>query len=377
MAAAQVATIVISWDLWQARVEPPNIGFVSVLEPIPMGVAIVASAVAAVVWPRRGATAHVAVVGLALLGDHFRALPEVVSLAVLLGAFGWLVPDRGDRRREGSDGWRRDRGARLAAAVGLAHVASLWLWAGLHKALSIGWGRGGAVFIAHTLHIDGAVGVVAWGLPIVEIALGVLVIVLPARRRRWLAVPAVLLHLGILATLVLDWYNEVVWPWNVALAVAAPALLIGASRRSSRSEREPDVDLEPARPVADEVGDAAGRGAVRERVAAGVAVAAWVALVVLPAGFYVGAVDTYLSHNLYSGNGASFRWCDTAGRCDDARVDAATRRFHSPLPPEPALFVAWFQRVCRPGETLRVTVPTTRIGRAGAGATTVTCPAPS
>jgi hypothetical protein len=238
-----------------------------------------------------------------VLGDQTRLQPEVVSLALLMTA-----PTFGG-----------------GLAVARWHLTTLWLWAGLHKALSLGWATGGAAAIAGYLNVPGARLAVAWLVPAVEIGLGLA----SAIPRAWPVVRrlAVLVHVGILLTLspLFGGWNSAVWPWNVCLAVAAWLLFA---------------------PVTEEA------GASRNWAAAAV-------LAVYPALFYVGITDGYIAHNLYSTNAATAVVCSPDGHC--ARGTFDTSDVNVPLPAEPRLFRQWFDEVCRDGSSIVITGPHTRL----------------
>ena len=110
-------------------------------------------------------------------------------------------------------------------------------------------------------------------LPLCELGLGLTA--LWPRLWKVTALGAVLVHGGILVTLSPlfgDW-NSAVWPWNAAVAVVAPMLFLS----------QPKGAAFPSPAI--------------------VAVAA--VLLAFPALFYVGLVDAYVSHNLYSNNTAT------------------------------------------------------------------------
>jgi hypothetical protein len=199
----------------------------------------------------------------------------------------------------------------------------MWAWAGIHKALSLGWAGGGAAFIAEAHGRPGLRPAVAVAVPLVEISLGAL-----ALRRAWwpiLRVAAPAMHLGILVTLLRADWNVAVWPWNLALAGAAPLLFAGPPA---------SVRRELVRPAA-------------------------AVLVTLPALFYVGVVDAYPAHNLYSSNTAAALVC-TGSACAPAPFGTLDA-LDVPLPPEPRLYRRWFEAECRPGTVLQITGPRTRL----------------
>jgi hypothetical protein len=207
------------------------------------------------------------------------------------------------------------------------HLTTLWLWSGVHKALSLGWSTGGAAFIGSALGAPGARLAIAIGLPVVEMTIGAASI----SRRLWPLVrwAGLALHVGIFMTLspLFGNVNSSVWSWNLALGVAAVLLFDPreARERASRVSR---------------------------------AVVAF--LIAYPALFYVGIADAYLAHNLYTSNTASAQVCDVADLCSPAPFDTWDA-LNVPLPPEPRLYVAWFDEICAPSTTLVVTGPRTRL----------------
>jgi hypothetical protein len=269
---------------------------------------VIVSAVA-MVRPRLGVALTWGVLVLAGLGDQARLQPEVLSLAVLMTApiFG-------------------------AEGIGVArwYLASLWLWSGLHKALSLGWSVGGASVIADALGAPGLRPLVAVSVPAIEIGLGVAAF----WRATWPALRWVgaAFHVGVLLTLspLFGDRNSAVWAWNVALAVASVILFA------------PTRDRSPATSVGQALG---------------------VACFVYPALFYVGWMDAYPSHNLYSSNTAGAAICsEVTDVCESAPFsEVLLEEANTPLPPEPRLYRAWFDEVCEPGTYLRVTGPATRL----------------
>ena len=303
-ATAQATTVLVTWNLWQARDVPPTLPLVSSLAGVPWGPFLLVLAAATVVVPRVAGVAFCVAYVLAVLGDQTRLQPELVSLAVLMTA-----PSFGP------------------AGVSLArwHLTTLWLWAGLHKVLSLGWAGGSALAIAEYMDAPGARLVVAFVVPTLEIGLGVA----SGFRRAWPVVRwlAVALHVGILLTLspVFGDWNSAVWAWNAGLAVVGFALFS---------------------PTTDEA------YASRTWAAAGV-------LALYPALFYVGVTDAYLAHHLYSGNAASAVVCDARGVCGRAEFD--TSDLNVPLPPEPRLYRQWFDERCEPGASIVISGPHTRL----------------
>jgi hypothetical protein len=305
-AVAQIVTLRWTWALWSERSDPPNLPLVEWLSSFSWGPVLVLLCVATAVRPRWGGPAFAVALALACLGDQMRFQPGVMSVTVLM-----IAPAFGESGR----------------AVARWFLCSLWLWAGLHKVLSTGWTEGNAVSIAEYLGRPEWSGVVAVVVPVAEIALGLTVM----WRRLWpvTAVGAVLLHVGVLVTLSPlfgDW-NSAVWPWNAAVAVAAPLLFL----------RQPEGAALPNRSVA---------------VVAAV-------LLAFPALFYVGVVDAYVSHNLYTSNVARAVIC----RGDDCTNAAFSTwdELNVPMPPEPRLYRQAFDIVCERGDELVITGIRTRI----------------
>ena len=305
-AAAQAATLVITWELWAGRRDPPNLPAVAALGDVDWRLPLLVLAAVAALRPRLGAPLFVAGLGGAVLGDQMRLQPEVLSLAFLM-----LVPALGASGR----------------AVARWHLGALWLWAGLNKALSIGWSSVGAGAIAGYLDLPSLRPLVGIALPVAEVLLGLSVL----WRRAWpvTAAAGAALHVGIfvaLSSLFGDW-NPAVWPWNLALAYAAFHL------------------FGPAAPMT-------ATPAVARAVA--------VVLVAYPALFYVGAVDAYLAHNVYAANGATARVCDGDRQRCSAELFTTIDDLGVPVPPQPRLFRQVFDETCEPGSVLRIVGRRTR-----------------
>jgi hypothetical protein len=307
-AAGQVVTIRWTWLLWQPRHTPPNLPAVAILARVHWAPLLIGACVVAVLVPRVGAPLFCVLFALAALGDQMRLQPESVSLAILMVGSAM-----------GSTG----------RAIARWHLCALWLWSGIHKALSLGWPTRGAVFIADSLGMAGARPFIAVVLPIVEVALGISALF--PRVWRATAIGGLVLHLSMFTMLspVMRGWNSAVWPWNIGLALAAFLLFW----------TKPREQLAPTPAV---------------RVVA-------VALLAFPALFYVGLADTYLSHNLYTANGATARVCIAGGFGCSAAPFATLGTLNVPMPPEPRLYRQWFSAVCRPGTTLEITGIQTRV----------------
>lgn len=320
-----VSSYALTWDLWHGRTSPPNLPAIGALSSAPFGLVLLLAAAVATLAPRVGAAVHGTVLLLAMLGDQVRLQPEFISLAILLAAGAW--PPK-------------------SLEIGRWHVITMWAWAGVHKVLSKGWPLGGAAFMADAAGVGELRTFVAVAVPAAEIALAMLALWPTAWRVLRIAAPV--FHVGVVLVLAaVDW-NTAVWPWNLALAASAPFLFQNPARGAPESRR------------------------IWTRSPA--VLAAVIAFAVVPAGFYAGVVDAYPSHNLYSSNTAEAFVCTRSitRSCVPAPFFSTWDDLNVPLPPEDRLFVAWFHKICRPGETLRIEGIWTRL--ADRATSHVTCP---
>jgi hypothetical protein len=306
-------TVVITWRLWGPREYPPLLPMTA-LPQIHYGLLLLGSLVLVIAMPRAGIWLHLATLGVAFAADQTRLQPEVVSLAALLVAAN--VP-----------GW--------GVTVGRAHLITMWIWAGLHKTLSVGFMTGSAQWIYAGLpfELDALRESSGWVIAGTELAAGLLLLA-PVLRRA-----GVLLALGLHGMILIvlspwnqDW-NESVWPWNLALGLAALALFWPGEARAAERAVNP-----------------------RDR-AVGTAIAAVLAL--YPLGFYLGLSDAYLSHHLYS-DAVALAYCEPA-TCRSADFGDTWNALDVPLPPEPRLYRAYFFTQCRSGEQLVVIPRQTKI----------------
>lgn len=91
---------------------------------------------------------------------------------------------------------------------------------------------------------------------------------------------------------------------------------------------------------------------------------------VYPALFYVGLMDAYLAHHLYSSSTRSASVCDAAGVCRDPFA-RAWDELNVPFPPEPRVFRRYFQQSCEQGDVLVIEPMQTRLD--DSEASTVRC----
>jgi hypothetical protein len=308
VAAAQAATILITWPLWQVRSAPPLLPAL----PLPqwnMGAWLLASLALALVTPRVGVAVHFLFLTIAFLMDQTRMQPECISLALLLlGA----PPNRS------------------AVMMARTHLIALWFFAGFHKLVCPGYymntvPRLFAGILGESPPLPLMFDVIRGAMAMFEIALALFALA-PATRRL-AAVLACLFHLGVFLYLAMRvHWNQAVWPWNIALAFAGFAL-IWPWKPSYGADW-----LECPRAIKA------------------------IALLILmsPAGFYFAWVDPYLAHCLYCKN-TPYAVIETAE--GKRRPIDAYGSLNVPLPPNHRLFVQYFERVASPGDKLIVTDP--------------------
>lgn len=306
--ACQAAGILMSWPLWQVHASPPMLPLLT-LPALDLGVVLLLTLLLAGVRPLWGALAHTVVLGYAMLIDQTRIQPEFISLAFVL----W--------------GTAPSENARMMARF---HLVSLWFFSGFNKLFSSGFMHGTAQWM---LGAYGS-GYPAWfrdnfGYAIVLAECGVAILALMPATRKLAAVLVFLLHANIFYVLS-PWgrsWNEVVWPWNIALAFSGFALIAPWQ----------------GNPVASAL-----------RCHRAVCVAGLV-IALAPIGFYFMLVDAYLAHNLYTSNTPREIVCDADNRCQSGIYTAATwSAFKVPIPPEHRVFESYFQQTCQPGERLIV-----------------------
>ena len=295
----QAATVALTWPLWQVRASPPLLPAMAVPQ-LPVGIALLATLALVLRLPRAGVAAHLVVLLYAIVADQTRLQPQLVSLGLLLLATCPLA---------------------AAGAIARAHLISLWIWSGLNKALSLEFTERTARLLFDNLPLGPSWlrGWFGWLVIASEVAVGVFLLV--PRLRRAGVVLAFLVHGMILLVLVPERWSPSVWPWNLALPVAAFVFFW-----------PPPDTAWPAR---------------RARlVLAG--------FLLLPVGFYGGWVDAYLAHHVYSDSTATAVVCRDRAGCSSAPFRRPYLPLRALLPGEPRLFVATFEATCRPGDRLVV-----------------------
>lgn len=321
---AAAATVLLSWPLWQVRELPPNLPLLP-LPGLPLGAGLLA-ALAVCLWrPAAGLAAYLALFTYGVLTDQSRLQPQFLTFAFLLGAT-------------------------LPGASGLAlarfHLVLLWFYAGLHKLLSVDFMAQSDPYLLRTmvgLWSPAVRAVFPWLVVLSEC--GAALLALAPRGRRLAVAAAVVLHLGILTTLVRAGYNASVWPWNVLLALAAVLLILPWRRTLGQEWRAASRPLRLA----------------------------LVAMAVYPLTFYAGLADTYTAWSLYAANAPRGLVCDLStappparpGLGDEYVYNHRDGRFRclrielgdvlgAPLPPIHRLFRAYFERTCHDGEFLLI-----------------------
>ena len=216
----QLATLWISWPAWNVRHSPINLPLFDAIRggaQVSFGAAMLASLAAAFFFPRTGTAIHAIVFGVSCLFDQYRMQPQVASLVVLMWA---CVSVRG-------------------AWFGRWYLAAMWLWAGIHKALSPEWfGCLSWEFVADCgldpAHTHVAFAAIAAA---TEIGLGIGAIVKP----RFVAIGCACFHLGVILMLspLMGDHNESVWPWNLATAAIGAWLLWNAPTQTELGKVAP------------------------------------------------------------------------------------------------------------------------------------------
>ena len=305
--AAQVATVLLTWRVWEPRSHPPMLPLLD-LPAVHAGWPMLASLAVVLRWPRVGVPLHTLLLGLTIVADQSRMQPHVISLATLLwgtvGLPGGLV-------------------------VARAALVSLWTYAGLHKLTSAAYYTISGAWLLRAIWPDGPTWIgptLAAAVAGTEVFLGLACFV--PRMRKTAAVVAPAFHLATFAVLAfrLQW-DAPVWPWNLALAAAGPGLLI--------PWHGPGLGLEftlarrPARTAA-------------------------VALLILPAGYWLGVVDAFLAHCVYADNRPKAYVCTPFSRTD---LEDVCRGLGVVLPSAHRLYPPFFRGIGRPGEWLEIEDP--------------------
>lgn len=307
LVGAQGFTLYLTWPLWQVRTSPPNLPLVPWLSggdwPIDFTWLMLASLAIVLVRPAIGVVLHLATLLLAIMADQLRIQPEFVSIGLLMLGTSW-----------GASG----------KILARWHLIALWFFAGLHKLLSDDyWNESGPEHflrlmpeISRTTALWLAGGVAVW-----ELSQGILTLVYPLRR--FAGISAIALHSMILCGMMASNWNSAIWPWNITLALTGFLLLPQA------------IVVQP--------------GNYRPLVAHGVGFAMFVA----PCLFYVGKLDPYLAHCLYSDNTPQACFYNAEG--DGEYLSTTTMNaLNVPFPPAHRMFEQYFDRVAQPGDSMTI-----------------------
>lgn len=307
LVAAQMATVLVTWPSWQRHEMPPMLP----LLPVPqfdVGVPLLVSLTLVFFRPLVGLPLHAVLLAYAFVADQSRMLPHTISLALLTAA---------------------TVGRPAGALIARGSIVSLWFFAGIHKLTSRDFFLETAPWLLANL---APAADARWATPL-GITIGALEIAfavgcLAPGLRRATAIAAGLFHGGTCAvlSLVMHW-DPGVWPWNAALAVAGPLLLLAWRGRG--------------------FGDLWPQAAPWARRAA-------VALLVIPVGYWFGVVDAHFAHCLYSSNVPRAFVCNAFGRVD---IRVICEQLGVQVPPAHRHFDRLFLGVGRAGEWMEVEDP--------------------
>lgn len=309
LTVSQIATVILTWKLWGVREVPPLLP----LLPVPqcdMAWPMLAVIAASFFAPRYGLPLQAATLLWAITADQSRIQPYMLSMLYLSCG---TIP-----------------GCRGGLVLARASLIALWFFSGIHKLTSPAFFEDGIPWLLAAIGLpDQGVLPILCGTGVggMEVLLGVGCLI-PSMRKA-VAVAACLSHAWIfllLSPLGINWNPEVL-PWNAALAFAGFAL------------------IEPWR---DAVPGVAWKGASRlSQIAA-------VSLLISPVGYWLGVVDAYLAHCLYSDNTPRAFVCTPFDRrniqfvCGDAGCQ---------VPPAHRLFEPLFLGLGRSGEWLEIEDP--------------------
>ena len=306
---AQAVAILITWPLWNFRSSGlPHLPIVWGLPQISFGWLMLMSLAVIPFRPRQGVWFHFIVLLVASLFDQMRAQPQFLATWILMVASTYQT----------------------GAVLTRWFLASLWIWAGVHKLISPDWmsHRSANMTDALGLDVETFSMVIAIIVALSEILVGLLAWFKP----RWAAFGCVALHVGIviyLSPLFRDW-NYSVFPWNLATAVIGFWVLWKAESQDWFGNEKLSQGRRPF-----------------ERVAFAV-------MLIVPAGFYVGWLDHGYAHVLYS---------DSIPRGLISKQDGSVTEIRAwgelaiPFPNERRLLKQHFGCVGQSGEKLHIRDP--------------------
>lgn len=345
-AVAQAIAIIITWPLWNVRSDGlPHLPVFDGLPQVPFGMMLLVTLAVLPVRPRVGVWGHFAVMLVACLFDQMRTQPQFLATWILMVAVTYPV----------------------GAALTRWFLASLWIWAGLHKLISPDWMSHRSWSMADKLGLEpeSFSFTVAISVALLEILVGLLACFKP----RWAAPGCVALHVGIVIYLspwVRDW-NYSVFPWNLATAVIGFWILWKAKDGDwFITSGKPWVSPEQKPAGETTCNDSSNSHAVNspirnnrrasrrwwfERIA-------FAAMMIVPAGFYIGLLDHGYAHVLYSDSIPR----GLISRNDGSLVEIkAWGELAIPFPNERRLLKQHFGEVAQQGEKLHVRDPRPRL----------------
>ena len=308
--SAIIASIWITWPMWGPRDYPIMLP-VAPLPQVSLGQILIAACLLALIAPRLGSVIITTLIAYAMASDQTRMQPEFFSLPLLLWG---SLPSAGSR------------------LIGRVSLIALWFFAGFHKLLSPDFLDDAGPRLVMALPIPLTSELLQFAVAgIAALEMGTAALSMMPSTRRMAAWSALILHAGILFAFspFAASRNVAVWPWNVALACSGFALIVPWKTAPLASLRA--VSFLP-------------------RLAA-------VVIAVAPAGYYLGLVDAYPAHHLYSAATASATVYCPIGCRPEQDLNASWHDFNVPLPPEPRLFEATFRATCSPGDVLRIVDP--------------------
>ena len=239
------------------------------------------------------------------------------------------------------------------AALTRWFLASLWIWAGVHKLISPDWlsHRSSNMTVALGLDVESFSLIVALTVAASEIFVGLLACFKP----KWAAPGCVALHIGILIYLspLFRGHNYSVFPWNLASAAIGFWVLWKADSRDWFTGRNDSLanDEQLPTPVTTKAPALPQSPPNRQKLFERIAFAL---MMIVPMGFYVGWLDHGYAHVLYS---------DSIPRGMISRNDGSLLEIRAwgelaiPFPNERRLLKQHFGCVGQPGEKLHIRDP--------------------
>ena len=309
LAVSQIATVLLTWKLWEAREYPPVLPLLHVPQFDMGGVILVAIGIS-FFFPRYGLSIQAVTLLWAIISDQCRLQPHMISMLYL--SCGTIPRCWG------------------GVVVARASLIALWFFAGIHKLTSPAFFMQGVPWLLGSLGLpQEGVLPIACGLAIggTEVFLGIGSLI-PSLRIT-VAMSAFVFHTATfvaLSPLGMNWNPEIL-PWNIALACSGFALIA------------PWKDLP--------VGDAWKSSSRIARIAA-------VTLLISPVGYWLGVVDAYLAHCLYSNNTPQAFICTPFDR---RSIQLVYHDVGVQVPPAHRLFQPLFLSVGQIGEWLEIEDP--------------------